>query len=73
MIAAARTDVRAELAAQAEADASDYAIANARAAAYRSRPFWPFGALTPQQQRDRAAQEAAMRAEALRRAPEGLL
>lgn len=43
--------------------------AQARADAYRVAPYWPFGALTPQQQRQRAAQERAMRAGQVARHP----
>lgn len=74
MTAADRADLRAELAAQhlqAEADAAAHARAACVTAARRS-PHWPFGVLTPMQQRARAAQEARMRADAVRRAPEAL-
>lgn len=72
MTAADRADLRAEIAATLQAEA-DEAIVQARAAAYRRSPFWPFGQLTPAQQRARAAQEEAMRCGVLRRAPEALL
>jgi hypothetical protein len=72
MIAAARADLRAELQRQQQAD-EDFAIACARADAARRSPFWPFGTLTPAQQRARAAQEEAMRCGVLRRTPEALL
>ncbi len=72
MIAAARADLRAEIQAQQQ-EAEDFAVLCARADAARRSPYWPFGTLTPLQQRDRAAQERAMRAEALRRTEEALL
>lgn len=72
MIAAARADLRAELQAQAQ-QAEDFAIVCARADAARRAPYWPFGELTPAQQRARAAQERAMRREALRNMPEAAL
>lgn len=73
MIAAHRTDLRAEFAAQLESEDTAHALAEARAAAYRQAPYWPFGTLTPSQQRDRAAQERVARAGRLARYPEGLL
>ncbi len=71
MTHADRTDLRAEEQAQQQAE-EDFAVLCARADAQRRSPYWPFGTLTPHQQRDRAAQEAAMQAEALRRTPEAL-
>lgn len=72
MTAADRADLRAELQAQHQ-QAEDFVILCARADAARRSPFWPFGTLTPAQQRARAAQEEAMRCGVLRRAPEALL
>lgn len=71
MIAADRADLRAELQAQAQ-EAEDFAVLCARADAARRRPYWPFGTLTPAQQRARAAQEEAMRCGYVRRAPGAL-
>jgi len=72
MIAADRACLRTELQHQQQ-EAEDFAILCARAEAQRRSPFWPFGTLTPAQQRARAAQEEAMRCGVLRRAPEALL
>ncbi len=52
---------------------SAWALIEARANASRAHPFWPFGTLTPAQQRRRDAQQAAMRAGVLARYPAGLL
>lgn len=72
MIAAARADLRVELQAQQQ-QAEDFAVLCARADAARRSPFWPFGELTPAQQRARAAQQEAMRCNMLRRLPEATL
>lgn len=56
-----------------ETPPSAYALIEARATACRAHPFWPFGTLTPQQQRRRDAQQEAMRAGMLARYPAGLL
>lgn len=52
--------------------AEDLALVQQRADAARQSPFWPFGPLTPQQQRARAAQVRALQAQAIRTAPGAL-
>lgn len=52
---------------------SAYALIEARASASRAHPFWPFGQLTPAQQRRRESQQEAMRVGMLARYPAGLL
>ena len=52
---------------------TDTTTAQARADAARAAPFWPFGTLTPMQQRQRAAQERALRAHARAQLPQALL
>lgn len=47
---------------RAQCELAAHAVRLQRAAAHRSAPFWPFGDLTPAQQRSREAQERAMRA-----------
>lgn len=46
---------------RAQRDLQAQAVRLQRAAAHRTAPFWPFGDLTPAQQRGREAQEQAMR------------
>lgn len=58
---------------RAQRELAAHAVRLQRADAARRSPFWPFGTLTEQQMRERAAMQRKAQADQLARWPEALL